>query len=170
MEKAKPIANIADLDLESWSRGAKYGSAKTHFGTALGMTGLGISYCEVPPGKSNCPFHNHHTEEEMFFVLEGEGQYRFGSAVYAFKAGDVLAAPAGGKETAHQILNTGSATLGYLGVSTKVSTDIVEYPDSGKMLALRRDDDGRGDRFLQISKNKPLENWDEEYFEGEPGA
>ena len=46
--------------------------------------------------------------------------------------GDVLGAPRGGPEFAHQ-LNTGSETLKYLAISSKADTDVCEYPDSGKL-------------------------------------
>ncbi len=104
----KPVLNVADLTLERWTQGALYESADASFGRLLGLSNLGISYNEVPPGKSSCPFHNHHVEDELFFVIEGTGEYRFGSERYPIKKGDTLGAPAGGKETAHQILNTGT--------------------------------------------------------------
>ena len=47
---SRPIVNIADLQLESWSKGTKYASTDASFGRQIGMTGMGISYNEVPPG------------------------------------------------------------------------------------------------------------------------
>jgi hypothetical protein len=38
---------------------------------------------------------------------------------YIARSGDVIACPAGGRETAHQIINTGTDELRYLAVSTK---------------------------------------------------
>ena len=52
----------------------------------------------------------------MFFILEGEGELRFGAARYPLRPGDVLACPTGGAEVAHQIINTGTATMRYLAV------------------------------------------------------
>jgi uncharacterized cupin superfamily protein len=49
--------------------------------TIAGLKSLGFGYSEVAPGKSSCPFHNHHVEDEMFVMLEGEGTYRFGMRV-----------------------------------------------------------------------------------------
>jgi uncharacterized cupin superfamily protein len=168
--RTKPIMNIADLKLRPWSRGDKYASADISFGAIIGMTGIGVSYNEVPPGKSGCPFHNHHSEDEMFVILEGEGTYRYGAEVHVVRKGDVLNAPAGDRDTAHQILNTGSGPLRYLGISNKTATDIVEYPDSGKFLAVRREDGKPGDRFVHLGRNKPIENWEDAYYDGEPGS
>ena len=127
-----PVVQLADLPLEAWERGSLYKSADTSFGKLLGMRNLGVSYSEVPAGKSSCPFHNHHVEDELFIILEGEGTYRFGPDSYPIKAGDVLGAPAGGQETAHQIINTGATPLRYYGISTMSLADVCEYPDSGK--------------------------------------
>jgi uncharacterized cupin superfamily protein len=69
----------------------------------------------------------------MFVILAGTGTLRFGTSEYAVKPGDVIAAPAGGRETAHQLVNTGSEGLRYLAISTMHPTEVVEYPDSNKV-------------------------------------
>ena len=97
---SKPVVNIADLTLDRWSKSDFYGAADARIGPMIGVKDLGISYSEVEPGKSSCPFHNHHVEDEMFIILEGEGTYRLGTESYPIKAGDVLGAPAGGQDTA----------------------------------------------------------------------
>jgi uncharacterized cupin superfamily protein len=86
----------------------------------------------VPPGKRAFPFHNHRVNEEMFFVLEGEGEVRIGAERHPIRRGDVIASVPGGPELAHQIVNTSNSELRYLSVSTKMSPELVEYPDSGK--------------------------------------
>lgn len=101
-------------------------------GADLGLKKLGVAALAVEPGKRAFPFHNHHGNDELFIVLEGEGTFRFGADEHPIKVGDICAAPCGGPETAHQIVNTGTATLRYVAVSTKQDPDVVEYPDSGK--------------------------------------
>ena len=104
-------------------------------------------------------------------MLAGTGEYRYGDKAYPIRAGDSLAAPAGDRSTAHQIINTGNVPLRYLGVSNKVDTDIVEYPDSDKFLALRRKDGDRtANRFEYLGKARAILNWDDEYYAGEPGS
>ena len=76
--RKNPLVSLADLTLDAWEQGSLYKSADTSFGKLLGLRNLGIGYSEVPPGKSSCPFHNHHQEDELFVILEGEGTYRFG--------------------------------------------------------------------------------------------
>jgi uncharacterized cupin superfamily protein len=112
----------------------------------IGAQKLGYNVTIVPPGKAAFPAHNHYGNEEMFLVLEGEGELRVGAERFPLRVGDVIACPVGGPETAHQIRNTSaSTTLRYLAVSTMISPDLYQYPDSGKTGAshhLGRDEHG----------------------------
>jgi uncharacterized cupin superfamily protein len=81
------------------------------------------------------------------------------------KAGDVLGAPAGGQDTAHQIINIGLGTLKYLSISTKAKAEIVEYPDSGKFLAKSRATDRKA--VFEFIGRQPSTA---DYWEGEPGV
>ena len=135
-EKAvTPVVTLAALPLKAFSRGESYASADSRVATAIGLTRLGATYSEVPPGKSGCPCHVHHAIDEMFVILEGQGRYRFGDSAYDVRAGDVLGAPRGGVELAHKLTNTGSTPLKYLAISSVTTTDVCEYPDSGKLAA-----------------------------------
>ena len=165
---SQPVVNIADLTLDSWSRGDLYAGADVRIGPMIGVKDLGISYSEVPPGKSSCPFHNHHVEDELFIVLDGEGTYRFGSESYPIKAGDVLGAPAGGHETAHQIINTGTRPLRYYGISTMSLADVCEYPDSGKFGVFSRHTRNPYDKATVRHLDRLGNGLD--YWDGEPGA
>lgn len=112
---------------------AYHGAAIAPISSALGAEKLGYNLTEVPPGKSAFPFHNHFGNEEMFFILEGQGELRYGADRFPLRTGDIIACPCGGHERAHQIINTSeSATLRYLAVSTTLSPDMFQYPDSGK--------------------------------------
>ena len=129
---AKPVINLADVPLHDTGNGEGFAAKIGSFGELIGSTGIGCMLHVVEPGKKAFPFHAHHQIHELFIIIEGEGDYRLGKERYAVKQGDVLAAPTGGPEHAHQILNTGTVTLKYLGVSTMTDTEVVEYPDSGK--------------------------------------
>lgn len=138
----KSVINISDPDLmEFGSPKGKFKARLGRMGPALGLEKLGVNVTIVEPGKRAFPFHVHHAIEEMFFIIEGEGEYRFGAETHPVKPGDLLSAPCGGPERAHQIVNTGDAALKYLAISTMENMDVVEYPDSGKFLAFSSDDD-----------------------------
>lgn len=160
-----PVAKLAKLPRKSFERGGAYASSDAQVARGIGLRKLGATYAEVPPGKSSCPFHVHHVEEEMFVILEGKGRYRFGTAVFDVEAGDVLGAPCGGPEFAHKLTNTGSTTLKYLAISTKADTDVCEYPDSGKFaVGTRSEGHAAGFRFIGRAVD-PLDYWD-----GEPDS
>ena len=159
-----PVVKLASLSLNSFERGHSYASSDVRLASSIGLEKLGATYTEVPPGKSSCPFHVHHVEEEMFIILEGEGRYRFGSKVYEVEAGDVLGAPCGGPEFAHKLTNTGSTTLKYLAISTMARTDVCEYPDSGKFAVGTRSGDPAEFGYIGRATD-PLDYWD-----GEPDS
>ncbi|MEM7724244.1 MAG: cupin domain-containing protein [Pseudomonadota bacterium] len=114
----------------------RFGAMIAPLSDALGMSGLGAMFVTVEPGKRAFPFHNHLGNDEMFVILEGTGTYRFGDTEHVVTAGDVCAAPRGGPDTAHQLINTGTGPLRYLGISTRNDPDVMEYPDSGKFGAM----------------------------------
>lgn len=130
---AKPIANLDDVAFDDVEEDGLYTSRRARFSDAIGARNLGYNLTVLPPGKAQCPFHSHHGEEEMFLILEGEGELRFGEERHPIRKHDVIACPPGGPEVAHQIINTGTETMRYLAVSTRVPLDSCEYPDSGKV-------------------------------------
>ncbi|MGQ0672433.1 MAG: cupin domain-containing protein [Hyphomicrobium sp.] len=134
----KPVINVADVTLREIGNGAGFSAKVGSFGGTIGSTGLDCMLHVVEPGKKAFPRHSHHQEHELFVILEGEGTYRFGDASYPVRAGDVCAAPTGGIETAHHIVNTGARTLKYLGIATMAEVEICEYPDSGKIAVFSR--------------------------------
>ena len=165
VKKLNPVARISDLELSSMSKGSVYASEDGNISELLKLTKLGCTYSEVPPGKSGCPFHVHHAEDEMFVILEGDGEYRFGEDRYAVGAGDVLGAPVGGPEYAHQLFNTGTSSLKYLSISSKAEIEICEYPDTNK-IGFYGKRAGGGTRFRHITRD----GMSLDYDDGDEGA
>lgn len=161
----KPVINIADVELRETGDGKNFAAKVGSFGELIGSTGIGCMLHVVEPGEKAFPFHVHHRMDELFIILEGEGTYRFGDARYPIKAGDVCAAPVGGPEVAHQIINSGDTVLKYLGLSANQDTEVVEYPDSGKFAVLSQFDwsnpDGGGLRYIGRRDSAV------DYFDGE---
>ena len=127
------VVNIDELQLEHFAKGDRFESSAARIGPLLGAKDLGYSYDVVPPGKRSCPFHSHRGEEEMFFIVRGEGKLRYGDETRKIRDGDVICCPTGGPETAHQIVNDSAADLAYLSVSTMMPAEVCEYPDSRKI-------------------------------------
>ena len=129
----KPIMNLDDALFDDVEDNGVYTSRRAPIGSRIGAHKLGYNLTELPPGKAQCPFHNHHGEEEMFLILEGDGELRFGDQRYPIRRHDVIACPPGGPQVAHQIINTGTTTMRYLALSTLAEVEICEYPDSRKV-------------------------------------
>ena len=126
------VLNLDELKLEQFVKGEKFECDSVRIGPLLGAKDLGYAYDVVPPGKRSCPFHSHRGEEEMFFIVRGTGMLRYGGETRKISAGDMICCPAGGPETAHQIINDSDAELAYLSISTKPPAEMCEYPDSNK--------------------------------------
>jgi uncharacterized cupin superfamily protein len=130
--RRSPVVNIAEVPLRDGGNGQQFAARLGRVGAIVGASKLGCQYHIVPPGKKAFPRHCHHANEEMFFVVAGEGTYRLGEHSYPIREGDVISAPAGDASTAHQIVNTSAAELRYLAFSTRLDPDVTEYPDSNK--------------------------------------
>jgi uncharacterized cupin superfamily protein len=161
------ILNVADVEYRDWGHGERFAAKLGAVGQRVGAQKLGYNVTVVPPGKRAFPLHNHHVNEEMFFVLEGEGELRVGKKRHALRSGDIVACPPGGPESAHQIVNTSmTAELKYLAVSTNLSPEVVDYPESGKFgvrLDLPPGPDGKLSMFRFIGKADASGD----YWEGE---
>ena len=168
------ILNLDDAELrpESHERAphgpnaGQYDIRWAEIASRIGARKLGYNLTVVAPGKRNCPFHSHRVEEEMFFVLEGTGELRYGDQRHPLRAGDVIACPTGGPETAHQIINTGDTEMRYLSVSTMAPVEICEYPDSGKFGVfedLPEDGNEQRARFRHLARHEDARD----YWEGE---
>lgn len=162
----KPIVNIADIPLKGHAHGEAFEAKVGRIALALGAKQLGCTLVVVPPGKRAWPYHSHHANEEMFVILDGEGTLRLGGAEHPVKRGDVIACPAGGPETAHQLVNTGSGELRYLAISTKIEPEVCEYPDSGKFAVMSGtppDGDTSKRRLMYSGRaDSSLDYWDGE--------
>lgn len=165
---SRPILNLQSVELESFpypGPAERFGARMGPIAPRIGAKMLGCNLTEIQPGKSAFPFHNHWVNEELFLVLEGEGEVRIGAERHPLRQGDVLSCPPGGPETAHQIVNTSDRPMRIFAVSTKIPADLCEYPDSGKVgvLARRTDANGQEAHFRFVSRpNLGVDYWDGE--------
>ncbi len=170
----KNIMNIDEVQLQPRpAHFAAKGEAAERFDARMGQIApllgaqkLGYNVTSVPPGKRAFPFHSHLANEEMFFVLEGRGEIRIGDVTHPIRKGDVIACPPGGRDTAHQISNPSDAELVFLAVSTRLSPEVCEYPDSDKYATFAesgKDAEGKPGFFRAIGRpGDSLDYWDGE--------
>jgi uncharacterized cupin superfamily protein len=98
---------------------------------------LGMSVYELPPGEKSFPYHVHHGNEEVLVVLAGTPTLRTPDDERVLSPGDAVVFRRG-SHGAHQVRNDSGEAVRYLMVSTLVSPDVAEYPDSGKVGAMAR--------------------------------
>ena len=168
-----PVINIDEVAIEerppffqpTGPAAERFGSRSGAIGTRIGAKLLGYNITAVAPGKRAFPLHNHHANEEMFFILQGTGELRVGEASYPLRKGDFVANPPGGPDLAHQIVNTGDEELRYLAVSTMIVPETVEYPDSGKVATYSRQTGPDGSMRVVRQIGRPESSID--YWDGE---
>lgn len=168
------ILNLDQVALEplpeefapSGKTAARYQQRMARIGQQLGAQKLGYRLLVLEPGMRASPFHSHRVNEEMFHILAGEGEIRLGAERFPIRAGDVIACPAGGPETAHQIINNSAGELRYLAISTQQTPDICEYPDSGKYAVMdefKVDAEGNTSGFVAVARSSDgVDYWDGE--------
>lgn len=127
---------------------------------ALGLRHLGVSLTVVPPGRQAYPFHGHRHNDELFLILDGSGALRTADGHRPVRAGDLVACPSGGPESAHALVNTGDTELRYLAISSQHTPEVCDYPDSGKVGVF----DSHGDAFwyLITRESQQADYWDGE--------
>jgi len=146
-KEERRVLNVGELEYVSSGRpGAPSGfdCKQAVIGARIGAKKLGYRMTVVPPLHKAWPRHSHLVNEEMFFILEGEGILRMGVEAgddkkekireTPLKKGDFVCCPPGHTNAdAHQIVNTSKdKDLMYLRVSTMEQPDICLYPDSNK--------------------------------------
>ena len=93
---------------------------------------IGASVYLIHPGQKSFPYHCHHANEEMLVVLEGRVTVRTPDGDQEAERGDALIFNRG-QSGAHQLTNNAEEDARVLMISTMVSPEITEYPDSGKV-------------------------------------
>ena len=98
---------------------------------------LGMSVIELLPGQTQCPYHFHHGNEELLLVLRGRPTLRTPDGERELEPGDAAFFPTG-PDGAHQVVNRTDEPARYVVADAKVSPELVEYPDTGKIAAMAR--------------------------------
>jgi uncharacterized cupin superfamily protein len=135
------FGNVAHEDTVEERRyehpGGRFEAGHRAISRVLGSKALGFGIVSLDPGKATCPFHFHHLEEEMFYVLAGKGILRQGDEDgeerIELGRGDFVSFPAG-TGISHQFINESDEPFVYLALSNIVEGDVCEYPDSDKVL------------------------------------
>lgn len=119
-------------DVQSYRREAGHIAASwTDLGIASGSVGIGLRRIQIDPGCWPTPAHVHGSQEEIFFVLGGEGTVLLGDEAHNVSRGHAVSRPPGTR-VAHAF-RAGDAGLTYLAFGSREPNDIAYYPRSGKV-------------------------------------
>lgn len=116
-----------------------------------------VAFYEISPGKSAYPYHWHVMNEEVFYIIRGEGLLQTPEGVRPVAPGDLIYFPAC-EAGAHKLTNTSQTQpLAYIDFDIVHSPEICFYPDSKKIGV-----------FTKSGLSKIFRQSDEaDYFDGE---
>jgi uncharacterized cupin superfamily protein len=145
------MSNICADDwdaLDDWSGGG----AKTKRLVERGPT-LGASLYELGPGNS-VAYHFHHGSEELLIVLRGRPTLRTPEGERQLAEGEVVHFSVG-PDGAHGVRNDTHDEVRYIVAGIRVSPEVAEYPDIGKITAQARTLSQTGERLWMIHDIEP---------------
>lgn len=111
-----------------------------------------LALVRIPPGTSNCPYHAHSAQWELYVVIAGEGRVRHEEGTTDVSAGDAFLF---GPGEAHQISNQGATDLLYYVIADNPFGTSCYYPDSKKWMV------------GQPRERLTLKGQESDYYEGE---
>lgn len=103
----KPVINLDAPAFTVQAIDERFGSSMASAGPRIGAHLLGYRVTRLAPGKRAWPYHCHHGNEELFFILSGSGTLRYGEREYPLRQGDFVAAPPGGDKAARTLSRFG---------------------------------------------------------------
>jgi uncharacterized cupin superfamily protein len=121
------VVHWDDVDVVRRAAGHCAGDWKL-LGAAAGAIGVGVNRVRVDPGCWSTPAHIEATEEEIFFVLDGDGLSWQDGRVYEIGTGDCIVHRV--REEAHT-LRAGASGLDYLAFGERVRGGGAHLPRAG---------------------------------------
>lgn len=125
------IINLETLEYKFNEVNANYCHESAPLATKMGSKKLGFHTEILPPKKFSCPYHFHHSEEELFLVLDGKAILRQADQFREVSRGDLIFF-INGSEGAHQFYNHTDKPFKFFALSTMDDFEVCEYPDSKK--------------------------------------
>lgn len=116
-----------------------------------------VAIYEIPPQVANYPYHYHLNNEEVFYIISGNGMLETPNGNRIISAGDIIVCPPSEKG-AHRIINSSQTEkLVYFECDTVHSPEVVCYPNSNKVGIIIN---GESSKFYETHANVT-------YYEGE---
>lgn len=125
-----PLADIQDYVLNLGPDARIPG--KVFGGQAVSATGAEFSFQSFAPGTETGFLHTHQCHEELYFFLQGQGEYQVDGQVFAIGEGSVVRVAPQGRRS---VRNTGSTPLIMLCVQYRGDTFTAQDATDGIILA-----------------------------------
>jgi len=103
---------------------------------AQGWGKLEVYFITLEPGKASSPFHYHTANDEMFYIIKGEGTLKTPDGEKSVSEGDVIIFPPH-KNGAHMLINTSDAPIIYIDLKAITAPgEICIQPETNKFVVL----------------------------------
>lgn len=124
------IRNLDELPVEAEVQG-RYAWHMHDLGRGAGSVTTGLRHDVLQEGQWTCPPHWHTLEEELFVVLDGQGEVELGTTRHPLRAGSIVARPPGSGEE-HALIG-GPGGMTYLAYGFRRPGDVCFYPRTNKV-------------------------------------
>jgi uncharacterized cupin superfamily protein len=128
------VTHLDEVEPTTIAQGDLRGT-RWRLGPAAGAVRVGLSRYRIEPGERAIPVHRHGDEEELFFVLEGDGLSWQDGRTYAVAAGDCVLHRAGAE--AHTLV-AGDRGVDVLAFASGSDTHLTWLPRANVMWAAPR--------------------------------
>jgi uncharacterized cupin superfamily protein len=151
------IANVFTIACDAELEHEGFRIEQAAISNRIGAELLAGNVYDVAPGKKLWPYHLHHANEEWLLVLRGRPMLRTSDGERELGEGDITCFVRGGAG-AHQLRNATEEPVRVLMLSTRLAPEIIEYPDSEKVLTK----DARDDDIFTARYGEPVDYWEGE--------
>lgn len=134
------VSNIKQIESKHVANHQNYEFDRYDVSGLLHENKCTVTFYSLCPGKSNYPYHYHTGNEEVFYIISGQGVLETPKGEIPVKEGDVIVFPPC-KDGAHRLKNISeNEMLVYLDVDTNNSPDVVVYPHTNKVGVFVKDE------------------------------
>ncbi len=104
------------------------GRTKRKLGDVFALSNFGVNLTQLAPGAASALFHQHTTQDEFIYILEGSPTLLLGEEAFLLAPGECMGFKAG-THAAHQLINQSNETVTYLEIGDRSANDKAHYPN-----------------------------------------
>lgn len=110
-----------------------YYEYKKYVATSKDTSNYMVALYDIPPQKSNYPYHYHTKDDEVFYIIKGNGILETPEGNREIQAGDIIICPPC-NEGAHKLTNISKTeVLSYIEFDITHKPEVVIYPHTNKI-------------------------------------